>query len=98
MSDAMNLYKLCWAAMNEKAARLSGKGANWKPYLYESVANGMLVTGCATRPKKSGKRKGEPHYLLKTDEAKVLITRAMMNAIEKRAAKVLAGDTACAAI
>ncbi len=48
--------------------------SNWRPYLYQSEVGGIIVTGCKTRPKKSGKDKGGTLFLTKEDKLKVLIT------------------------
>ncbi len=47
---------------------------NWQPYLYESVNGGILVTGCATRPKKRGPNKGKPMFLTRLHSIRVVVT------------------------
>ena len=46
----------------------------WLPYLYEAVVGAVLITGCMTRPKKSGPNKGEPLYLTAENRVTVAVT------------------------
>jgi len=61
-------------AVDNAVIEKAGMPDDWKPYCYQSVAGGTLITGCKTRPKKSGKNKGEPLFLTKEDSRDVVVT------------------------
>lgn len=61
-------------AMDRAACRKAGDIPGWAPYLYQSTKAGLAVTGCMTRPKKSGPNKGEPVYMTRNHRRRVLIT------------------------
>ncbi|WP_417536665.1 hypothetical protein [Methylophaga sp.] len=61
-------------AVDLAAFNAAEMGSNWKPYLYEQVSNGLLITGCYTRPKMSGKNKGKPMFLTKEGRKSVIVT------------------------
>lgn len=60
--------------LNEIAKRKVGNIETWEPYYYESLVGGILVRGCLTIPKKSGKNKGELMYLTKEKDITVVIS------------------------
>lgn len=57
--------------------------ANWLPYQYEAVNGGILVTGCATRPKKRGPNKGKPMFLTRLHSIRVVVTKGDIDAAIK---------------
>lgn len=61
--------------MDAAAIDKAGQESSWRPYLYEHVGSVLLITGCATRPKKSGKNKGETLFLTNIGRKTVSLTK-----------------------
>jgi hypothetical protein len=60
--------------LNEIAKIKVGNIETWEPYYYQSMVGGILVRGCLTRQKKSGKNKGKLMYLTKEKDMTVVIS------------------------
>lgn len=54
----------------EKAVMPEG----WQPYHYRKGDGVIEITGCMTRPKKSGPNKGKPMYMRTEGECTVVVT------------------------
>jgi len=52
----------------------------------ELVEGGLLITGCKTRPKKSGPYKGEPMFLTREDNRRVIVTAEEVDRMIEQAA------------
>ena len=61
-------------AAAQVAREKTGMGPDWQPYIWERVTGGVLITGCMTRPKKSGPNKGEPMFLTCQDNHRAVVT------------------------
>jgi len=55
------------------AKEKAGNIPMWEPYLFERIDNGILITGCLTSIKKSGKDKGGIKFLIKEGSKKIFI-------------------------
>lgn len=61
-------------ATTQLAREKTGMEQDWAPYIWERVKGGIVITGCKTRPKKSGPNKGEPMFLTREDNHRVVVT------------------------
>lgn len=67
--------ELASRAMDAAAIEKAQCSPGWQPYRYEQAAGGLIITGCLTRPKKSGPNKGEPKFLINEENTTVVVTR-----------------------
>jgi hypothetical protein len=51
--------------INDIAKKKCGNIENWEPYFWSVIKGGIIVQGCLTRKKLSGKNKGELMFLVK---------------------------------
>ena len=72
-------------ATAQVAREKTGMGPEWAPYIMELVEGGLVITGCKTRPKKSGPHKGEPMFLTREDNRRVVVTREEVDRVIEQA-------------
>ncbi len=62
------------SAIDNAAIEKANMPDNWKPYHYTKGDGVLIVKGCLTRPKKSGKNIGKPLYMTKDGSKTVTVT------------------------
>lgn len=73
-------------AAAQMAPEKTGMGPDWQPYIWERVTGGVLITGCMTRPKKSGPNKAEPMFLTRQDNHRAVVTADEIDRMVEQAA------------
>lgn len=61
-------------AIDNAAIEKASAPEGWLPYHYYKGEGVIHITGCMTRPKKSGRNKGEPRYLQREGRVTVAVT------------------------
>ena len=66
--------------INDIAKKKCGNIENWEPYCWSVIKDGIIVQGCLTRKKLSGKNKGKLMFLVKERNMKTIVTREEIDA------------------